>query len=58
MKANRASQLNDGGENKREIAWKETESSGVKRIWGSQLKSKPQKEGYGSSDSEEGHSMS
>ena len=44
-------------ESEGEIAWKETEIGGVKRIWGSRLKSAPQREGRGRSDSEEGWSM-
>ena len=35
-----------------EIARKETETGGVKRIWGSHLKSAQQREGSGSSDRE------
>ena len=66
-KANRASQLNVGDsartrerrrESEGEIAWKETEIGGVKRIWGSRSKSVPQREGRGSSDSVEGQSVS
>ena len=45
-------------ESEGEIAWKETEIGGVKRIWGSRLGSAPQREGLGSSDSEEGRSVS
>ena len=41
-----------------EIARKGTETVGVKCIWGSQLKSAPQREGRGSSESEEGQSVS
>ena len=37
-----------------EIARKETETRGVKRIWGSRLKGAPPREGRGSADSEEG----
>ena len=40
-----------------EIAWKETEIGGVKRIWGSRLKGAPPREGRGSSDREEGWSV-
>ena len=63
-KENRASQLNVGdsararerdAESEGEIAWKETETGGVKRNWGRQLKSAPQRAGRGSS---EGRSMS
>ena len=38
-------------ESEGEIARKETEIGGVKRIWGSRLKGVPQREGRGSSDS-------
>ena len=41
-----------------EIVRKETETGKVKRIWGSRLKSVPQREGCGSLDSEEGQSVS
>ena len=41
-----------------EIAWKVTEIGGVKLIWGSRLKGAPKGEGCGSSDSEEGQSVS
>ena len=41
-----------------EIAWKKTEIGRVKLIWGSRLKSAPQREGRGNSDSEEGQSVS
>ena len=64
-KANRALQLNDGDsartrdtESEGEIARKETEIGGMKRIWCSRLKGVPQREGCGSSDSEEVQSVS
>ena len=40
------------------MARKETETGGLKRNWGSQLKSAPLREGRGSSDSEESQSVS
>ena len=40
-----------------ETAKKETETGGVKRIWGSRLKGAPTREGCGSTDSEEGRSV-
>ena len=44
-------ELNDVAGRDGEIARKETETGGVKRIWGSRLKSAPPREGRGSSDS-------
>ena len=41
-----------------EIARKEAEIGGVNRVWGSRIKGVPQREGRGSSDSEEGQSVS
>ena len=41
-----------------EIARKETETSGVKRIWGRRLKVAPQREGRGSSEGEEDQRVS
>ena len=45
-------------ESEEEIACKETEIGGVKRIWGRRLKGAPQRKGRGSSESEEGQSVS
>ena len=61
-KANRASQLNNADsartrERDGEIARQETGTSGLKHIWGSQLKSAPLRERRGSLDREEGQSV-